>query len=766
MSNDDFFEFNLSSEDRKQILQLSLSNDNIFIVLENDSDTKEKYTSLLNMSQLTELSHAFQNLHSLKDALILLTDTIESGNIYLIEQNDCINLKLKVKTEKENFPPFSIKLSLEQEQPKEPQKEEFETLPAKFDYQGNKEAEEKYGTATENTTEYKKPIIESDYKKPILQLEYIEPILQVHYPDGTTKSKMLPPRIQTVDGKTPEINEEQFRYIREQMNQSSQKVDNNQFSQYSTSSVPVPSFNNIFGVITNINNNSNINSNKEINEYQQQTPIQTQNQTKNIFPNDNKSNYSIKTEINKPLYYQSQDIYNKRTVQSRSPPRDKTIEFAPRMINQNQSQNTNIKNFNKSQIVNSNTVNKINQYQNAISKSQIAQEKKPSKPFKGFATVIPLKKIKKPISQSQMVIPQKRPEGNIPFEFTTEQQKERFQTQLRIQQAIVNSKTPKFPSVLPTQIMNTKFEFPQGRDYEEKIISKIKAQDQKWTFDNSTTQQTQSQSLQSQVLPIIYQQDNQLGNNEYFSQQMEKQLKEYNDENINKMNQEENKGEIKDQAEETLGNNEVIEDNEAEQEENPNKEEQEEDIEALYKTEEGYIIFRNGILRGIIHRYSEIDEIISRIQDKLLKGAKFNLLYKAFSDGDKASIFHQKCDGHPISLVLIETAEGIRFGGFTKQSWDGKNLKKKDKDAFVFSIDSGKCFDIKKGEFAVGCYPKFGPVFFGCQIRIYDEFFTKGGTTCLKGLNYKTKKDFELNNGKREFIVKDIEVYGIETIDV
>ena len=324
-----------------------------------------------------------------------------------------------------------------------------------------------------------------------------------------------------------------------------------------------------------------------------------------------------------------------------------------------------------------------------------------------------------------MVIPQKRPEGNIPFEFTTEQQKERFQTQLRIQQAIVNSKTPKFPSVLPTQIMDTKFEFPQGRDYEEKIISKIKAQDQKWTFDNSTTQQTQSQSLQSQVLPIIYQQDNQLGNNEYFSQQMEKQLKEYNDENINKMNQEENKGEIKDQAEETLGNNEVIEDNEVEQEENPNKEEQEEDIEALYKTEEGYIIFRNGILRGIIHRYSEIDEIISRIQDKLLKGAKFNLLYKAFSDGDKASIFHQKCDGHPISLVLIETAEGIRFGGFTKQSWDGKNLKKKDKDAFVFSIDSGKCFDIKKGEFAVGCYPKFGPVFFGCQIRIYDEFFKK-----------------------------------------
>ena len=36
----------------------------------------------------------------------------------------------------------------------------------------------------------------------------------------------------------------------------------------------------------------------------------------------------------------------------------------------------------------------------------------------------------------------------------------------------------------------------------------------------------------------------------------------------------------------------------------------------------------------------------------------------------------------------------------------------------------------------------------------------------LRGLNYKTTKDFELNNGQRNFVVKDIEVYEIETIDV
>jgi hypothetical protein len=303
--------------------------------------------------------------------------------------------------------------------------------------------------------------------------------------------------------------------------------------------------------------------------------------------------------------------------------------------------------------------------------------------------------------------------------------------------------------------MQTSFEYPQGKDYEEKILAKIKAQDH--TYDPyfyTNNQYTQSQ--------IQYQQESST-DNYYTNQQTEQQTQ------IQSNNEENNV------REEALGNNEVIDDNEQEQEqeeqqneEEPQQqqEEEQEDYEALYKTEDGYIIFRNGILRGIIHRYSEIDEIISKIQDKLLKGAKFNLLYKAFSDGDKASIFHQKCDGHPISLVLIETSDGVRFGGFTKKSWDGKNLKKKDNDAFVFSIDTGLCYDIKKNEPAIGCYPKFGPVFFGCQIRVYDEFFTKGGTTCLKGLNYNTTKDFELNNGQRNFVVKDMEVYGIETIDI
>ena len=189
-------------------------------------------------------------------------------------------------------------------------------------------------------------------------------------------------------------------------------------------------------------------------------------------------------------------------------------------------------------------------------------------------------------------------------------------------------------------------------------------------------------------------------------------------------------------------------------------------IEALFITEEGRVIFRNGLLRGIIHKYAEIDDVVSKIQDILLKGAKFHLVYKAFDLDDSAKTFHEKCDNLDMSLVLIETKKDIRFGGFTTKSWKGNCLKKKDNNAFVFNLETNKIYDIIQNEPAIGSYPKFGPVFFGCQIRIYDEFFSKGGSTCHRGLNYKTKKDFELNNGEQKYLVKDIEVYRIETIDI
>ena len=162
----------------------------------------------------------------------------------------------------------------------------------------------------------------------------------------------------------------------------------------------------------------------------------------------------------------------------------------------------------------------------------------------------------------------------------------------------------------------------------------------------------------------------------------------------------------------------------------------------------------------IIHDANELELITKKI-NKLNKKLTLNLLYKASADSDKAVAFHSKCDDAKSTIVLVETDKGKRFGGFTTCSWSGDCLDKKDEDAFVFSLDKMKTYDNIPGENAIGCYPKYGPVFLGCQIRIFDNAFIKGGTTFERALNFNTEEDFELTGGERTFKIKDIEVYEV-----
>ena len=162
----------------------------------------------------------------------------------------------------------------------------------------------------------------------------------------------------------------------------------------------------------------------------------------------------------------------------------------------------------------------------------------------------------------------------------------------------------------------------------------------------------------------------------------------------------------------------------------------------------------------IIHNSQEL-ELITRKINKSNRKLTLNLIYKARADSDRAEAFHKKCDRAKSTLVLVETDKGKRFGGYTSRSWGGECIDKKDDEAFIFSLDKMMTYDIIQGEDAIGCYPKYGPIFMGCQIRIYDNAFVKGGTTFEKGLNYNTDEDFELTGGDREFNVREIEVYEV-----
>jgi archaellum component FlaC len=162
----------------------------------------------------------------------------------------------------------------------------------------------------------------------------------------------------------------------------------------------------------------------------------------------------------------------------------------------------------------------------------------------------------------------------------------------------------------------------------------------------------------------------------------------------------------------------------------------------------------------IIHDMKELELITDKI-NKENKKIIINLLYKASVDGDKASIFHQKCDQAKSTIVLVETLNGKRFGGFTTCSWAGNCEDKNDPQSFIFSLDKMETYENIPGDEAIGCYPKFGPIFLGCQIKIFDDAFTKGGTTFEKELNFNTKEDYELTGGDRVFQIKEIEVYEV-----
>ncbi len=205
--------------------------------------------------------------------------------------------------------------------------------------------------------------------------------------------------------------------------------------------------------------------------------------------------------------------------------------------------------------------------------------------------------------------------------------------------------------------------------------------------------------------------------------------------------------------------------NEKENENNKNNFElDEKNIEENNPSEDSkeYEKFNNGILKDIIKEQEEIELVVNKISEKY-PGSTYRLLYKGSRDGDGANDFHSKCDEAEKTLIIVEDNYGNRFGGFTTQDWGGQYLQKKDDEAFIFSIDKKKVYDVIPNQNAIGCYPNFGPVFFGCQIRIYDNFLTRGGTTYKKGLNYYTTEDFELTNGNQNFGVRDIEVYEVES---
>ena len=943
MTETEVDDYKLNSTGREQSLRVSIINNQQIALVLTNKQTNQRYSSYQTLQSLQKYSKAFNKVKTIQEALSILKNAIENGGMALTEdpKDSSMSINFEISLASGKYPEFEINLT--EETPIENNNQnnnDQEELPPTFDYQGNLEAQAKYGNNTKGTTEYTKPVIESDIKPPIVQYELIEPVLQIHYPDGTTKSKALPVRVQKPDGTKADMSAEEIKLIQQQMNiginapfrqlspikdksniNRSNSVTRSFKSMYSTQTMPYPSSSNManknpFGNVvrpamkTNPSNNmNNINqvrsafsSNPDTTMYnysgiqkktssdystmtmQNTRPYTTNNREfvletpKPTIPNNFNNTYEYGSQYytqsnnvsefvgdrRQRMTHQNQNPYlqkgNNRSFSSghnnymnfntnragniyQSNQTNYQTNYSGYQTNQsfqqNQRNTSNITTTNYGQIHinklpdnqgfnrNTNTVQNLqtpglyyNQNQNAanlnnsgmynqnqanktnpVNNMRIIQQNNSSLAMQQSQELVKRHQTRLQEVQRQLALIQQQQQK-------LQEQQKQLMLQQKLQREIIqkHTLTNNVPSnnqgyqnkfqgfaevnqigkLYPNQQYNQNAQIRQvqtltnNQPFLSQGSQEIK-QTKTSTFNTYTNPplRTQSSTPVSFQAPSLsnYQtniaqssgQYNNIKEDEITEQQiaLAQMASMQNQENpeyqnlkaITLQQREEESPEVK---EETAAP--VTEEPVQEQEQEPEQEEL--DIEALFMTEEGRIIFRNGLLRGIIHKYAEIDDVITKIQDTLCKGVKFNLVYKAFDMGDDAKVFHEKCDKSKMSLVLIETDKDVRFGGFTTKSWEGNNLKKKDNNSFVFNLETNSIFDIIPNEPAIGCYPKFGPVFFGCQIRIYDKFFTKGGTTCHKGLNYKTKKDYELNNGEQTYLIKDIEVYDIEAIDV
>ena len=144
----------------------------------------------------------------------------------------------------------------------------------------------------------------------------------------------------------------------------------------------------------------------------------------------------------------------------------------------------------------------------------------------------------------------------------------------------------------------------------------------------------------------------------------------------------------------------------------------------------------------------------------------FTLLYSAKINGDKSQKFHELCDNHRNTLVIIETQSDNIFGGFAGKTWNSMELgRKRDLRSFLFSLKNSRIYDPKKdSKYHLFCSDNEGPCFYAFSI---DNQCLENGGFCdeINKCSYDSfEYDFELNNGEKQFKVKELEVYEVKFI--
>ena len=173
-------------------------------------------------------------------------------------------------------------------------------------------------------------------------------------------------------------------------------------------------------------------------------------------------------------------------------------------------------------------------------------------------------------------------------------------------------------------------------------------------------------------------------------------------------------------------------------------------------------------------KYKEIlseSKIIKSIEEKKLimdwikpnTEIKFNLLYQVSRDGDRITNFFSKVSNKNPTLVLVKSAIGNKFGGFTNEKWENNSNYKKDELAFLFSINKKKKFIINNSECAIYSSSKNFAFGNGHDLSISDKCKTAyDNNYSYFPFGYNGDEKTGLTCGEYNFFVNECEVFHVE----
>ena len=172
----------------------------------------------------------------------------------------------------------------------------------------------------------------------------------------------------------------------------------------------------------------------------------------------------------------------------------------------------------------------------------------------------------------------------------------------------------------------------------------------------------------------------------------------------------------------------------------------------------------------ILQEKIELDLILDKIKvifsKQKRKFINLKLIYTATNDGDSAEDFHLHCDGYAPLIIIKKKKKNVVFGGFTEKPFYStkKRIGNKDDNAFIFSVDRMKTYEVEKGTIATCSFRDYGPVFAGFEhnnIYLFDDFFTDPGNVAEKGDRFRTTENYEINLGEEKFFVEEMEIYQV-----